>query len=360
MKSVMPSVLVLCKTLRKGGAEKQAMIAAKLLSRQGMPVTIIIWDGTEMDEANLKYLENQHIISVGLRGSLFRKLTDFRNYIIQHHITLILSYLTLANFLGAISSLLDHNLKTVGGIRSEKLPVLKFLVERYVHNNINTCTVFNSHAARNGFIRRGFDPGKAFVIHNAAMIQPYSELPHDTNEISLISVSRFVKSKDFSTALKSFRYLVDKFPGVKIRFLIVGYGKCEGYIRGLIRKFDLDLRVDLIIDPPNIRELLARSDIYLSTSLVEGLSNSIMEAMAAGLPVVATDVGDNRYLIEESKNGYIVPCGDPEIIAQKLEPLIFSDELRKKFGEYSYFKIRTEFTEEQMLAKYMTLIEGLA
>src|SRR5690606_11225345 len=128
---------------------------------------------------------------------------------------LILSYLTLANFLGAISSLLDHNLKTVGGIRSEKLPVLKFLVERYVHNNINTCTVFNSHAARNGFIRRGFDPGKAFVIHNAAMIQPYSELPHDTNEISLISVSRFVKSKDFSTALKSFRYLVDKFPGVK-------------------------------------------------------------------------------------------------------------------------------------------------
>jgi len=359
MSTVIPSVLVLCKTLRKGGAEKQAMIAAKLLSRQGMPVTIIIWNGTKMDPANLRYLEDQHIICIGLQGNLYRKFTDFRNYIIQHRITLILSYLTLANFLGAVASLCKHSLIIIGGIRSEKLPFLKFLVERYVHNHVNNCTVFNSYAAMEGFVRRGFDPDKSFVIHNAAITHPYNEMPHDGNEIRLISVSRFVKSKDFSTALKSFGYLVDKYPEKKIRFLIVGYGKCESYIRGLIRKYDLETRAELIIDPPNISELLTHSDIYLSTSLIEGLSNSIMEAMAAGLPVVATDVGDNRYLIEDSKNGYIVPCGNPEVIARKLEQLVLSEDIRNKFGEYSHYKINAEFNEDKMLTKYITLIEGL-
>lgn len=359
MKTVKSSVLVLCKTLRKGGAEKQAMIAAKLLSRQDIPVTIIIWNGNEMDTANLKYLEDQHIICIGLHGSLCKKLVDYRKYIIQHGITLIFSYLTLANSLSALVRLCRKEIITVGGIRSEKLPFIKFLVERYVHNRINDCTVFNSFAAKEGFVRRGFKTGKAFVIHNAVMTQPHAELFHNTNEIKLISVSRFVKSKDFSTALESFRFLVDKYPEQKIRFLIVGYGKCERYIRGLIREHGLGTRVDLLLDPPNIKELLTSSDIYLSTSLVEGLSNSIMEAMAAGLPVVATDVGDNRHLIEDSKNGYIVPCRKPEVIARKLEQLILSDEIRKKFGEYSHYKICAEFTEEQMLGKYMELIEVL-
>lgn len=358
METAKPVLLVLCKTLRKGGAEKQAMIAAKLLSREGFSVTIIIWNGAKMDEDNLKYLEGQRINCIGLQGSLYRKIIDFRKYVIQLGITIILSYLTLANLIGAIAGRYKKSLITVGGIRSERLPFIKFLVERYVHNRFNDCTVFNSYAAMDGFVHRGFNPAKAFVIHNAAMIQTYTEIPHD-NAIRIITVSRFVKSKDFTTALKSFRALVVKYPDRMIRFLIIGYGKYEKQIRRLVSDYDLETRVDMLIDPPDLRDLLARSDIYLSTSLVEGLSNSIMEAMAAGLPVVATNVGDNRYLIEDSQNGYIVPCKSSDIITQRLEQLILSEDLRKRFGDNSQLKISAEFTEEIMLDNYKKLIEAL-
>lgn len=359
MKTGIPSVLILCKTLKKGGAEKQAMITAKLLSRQGLSVTIIIWNGSRMDTANLKYLEDQHIGCIGLRGSLFRKLVDFLRHIRHQNVTVILSYLTLANFIAALTRMFMNNLVTVGGIRSEKLPYWKFLAERFVHNRINDCTVFNSHAAKEGFERRGFNSEKSVVIHNAVTVQPSNNGLRNDDEINVISVSRFIKSKDFSTALKSFSSLVAKYPKIRMKFLIVGYGKCEKSIRMLVKEFKLESHVQLIIDPPNVRELLAQSHIYLSTSLVEGLSNSIMEAMAAGLPVVATDVGDNSYLIEDSKNGYIVPCRNADIIAQNLEELILSVKIRNEYGEYGYSKIRNEFTEEQMLGKYMDLFEKL-
>jgi glycosyltransferase involved in cell wall biosynthesis len=355
----MPSILIFCKTLVKGGAEKQAMITAKLLAQQGMSVSILIWDGSSMDKANLQFLENQQISCVGLRGSLFNKFADFINHLRQQNVTLILSYLSLANFLGALAGTCNKNIITVGGIRSERLPYFKFIIERFVHNRLNNRTIFNSYAARDHFERRGFNSGKSVVIHNAVTTNRNSNVVRNDDEIALISVSRFIESKDYPTALKAFRYLVDKYPEKKIKFLIVGYGKCETSIRLLIKKYGLESNVQMIIDPPNINELLACSDIYLSTSLVEGLSNSIMEAMAAGLPVVATDVGDNKFLIEDSKNGYIVPCRNSDVIARKLEHLILFNDIRKRFGEYSYWKICNEFTEKHMLKKYMEFIDEL-
>ncbi len=358
MKSGGDSILVLCKTLRKGGAEKQAMITAKLLSQHGYPVHIIIWHSNMIDQDNLNYLENQQISCEGLQGSIIYKLRRFRDHIKQNNITVILAYLTLANMVGAFAALCKHQLKTIGGVRSEKLPYVKFLVERVVHNRINSCTVFNSHAAKRGFVKRGFSPSKAVVIHNAIAVRPVIRSTRD-EWLTIITVARFIKSKDFPTALKAFRQLADKLPSMKLKFMIVGYGKYEVSIRALIKKYRLTDSVKMVIDPPNVKELLARADIYLSTSLVEGLSNSIMEAMAVGLPVVATDVGDNRYLIEESKNGYIVPCSDVTAIAQKLEQLACSKETRKRFGEYSLDKISSGFTEEVMIDRYIKLIEEL-
>ena len=84
----------------------------------------------------------------------------------------------------------------------------------------------------------------------------------------------------------------------------------ENEIRLLVRQLKLNTEVENLINPPNIPDILNACDIYLSTSLYEGLSNSIMESMVAGLPVVATNVGDNQYLIKDDYNGFLVPCRD--------------------------------------------------
>ena len=84
-----------------------------------------------------------------------------------------------------------------------------------------------------------------------------------------------------------------------------------------------------------------------------------MEAMAVGLPVVATDVGDNKYLVREGLNGYLVPCKDIEQIAGKIQHLLESENERKEFGENSYNFIRENFTQEKLLNSYMELFSKI-
>ncbi len=126
-------------------------------------------------------------------------------------------------------------------------------------------------------------------------------------------------------------------------------------IRSLINQLNLQKEVDILINPPNIPEILRSCDIYLSTSLFEGLSNSIMEAMSAGLPVIATNVGDNTYLVENSLNGFIVPCRDIKLIVEKLEYLINNEDARTEFGNNSRIKVENEFSEEKLLENYLSL-----
>ncbi len=112
----------------------------------------------------------------------------------------------------------------------------------------------------------------------------------------------------------------------------------------------------MIINPSNISNILADCDIYLSTSLFEGLSNSIMEAMVAGLPIVATDVGDNKYLVKDGFNGFLVPCKDVNGIVEKLELLSESADMRDNFGNNSRILIKNKFSQGKLLENYLNLL----
>ena len=168
-----------------------------------------------------------------------------------------------------------------------------------------------------------------------------------------------MKPKDFRTALYSFKQVTERNNDKKLKYCIVGYGPLEDKIRALIRYLNLQNEVDILINPPNIPDLLKTCDIYLSTSLFEGLSNSIMEAMSAGLPVIATNVGDNSYLIKDSFNGFIVPCRDVSLIVEKLEYLINFENVRKEYGNNSRFKIGSEFSEEKLLENYFSIFSKM-
>jgi glycosyltransferase involved in cell wall biosynthesis len=139
----------------------------------------------------------------------------------------------------------------------------------------------------------------------------------------------------------------------------VGYGPLEDEIRALINKLNLQNEVDILINPPNITEILKSCDIYLCTSLFEGLSNSIMKAMSAGMPIIGTDVGDNRYLIEDGYSGYIVPCKDVDLIVDKLHYLINFEDIRKELGNNSQIKIGKEFSERELLEHYYELFSSM-
>jgi N,N'-diacetylbacillosaminyl-diphospho-undecaprenol alpha-1,3-N-acetylgalactosaminyltransferase len=84
-----------------------------------------------------------------------------------------------------------------------------------------------------------------------------------------------------------------------------------------------------------------------------------MEAMSAGLPVIGTDVGDNRYLIEDGYNGFIVPCMDVQVITDRILYLLNNEEIRKEYGTNSREKIEKEFSETELMKHYYELFTRL-
>mgnify|MGYP001166164087 FL=1 len=355
----MKPIIIFCKTLAIGGAEKQALVLAKLLSEKGEDVLLVNWCGDIIDPRNSKYINDNSIHYVGLRGNALRKFREFLKLTGSPGSAVILSYLTLANLISGLTKLFNRNIISIGGIRTEKLPFYKFFFEKLAHNYLNDATVFNNYSAKDKFERRGFNSGKIFVIHNTIRVYQNGERESRQKEKIIISVSRFVKPKDFTTALYSIKEVVEAGRGENLRYYIVGYGPLEAYIRSLIVLLDLKNHVEILIKPGNIPQILNNSDIYLSTSLFEGLSNSIMEAMSAGLPVIGTDVGDNRYLIEDGYNGFIVPCMDVQVITDRILFLLNNEEIRKEYGINSREKIEKEFSETELLKHYYELFATL-
>ena len=97
----------------------------------------------------------------------------------------------------------------------------------------------------------------------------------------------------------------------------IGFGKLEQEIRRWVKEEGITDITNILINPDDISGYLSKADIYLSTSLFEGTSNSIMEGMNADLPIIATNVGDNAYLVEEGKNGHLTEKKDIDALIEE-------------------------------------------
>jgi len=356
---MMMNIGIFCKTLLKGGTEKQALILSKLLAEQKYNVTLIIWSD-KIDQENMSFIESNSLNFMCLEGNCLNKFYRFIRILRDRNITLVLSYLTLPNVISGLSRIFIRDIKRIGGIRNERLPYYKFIFERWIHNFFNDATVFNNYSAKDKFIQKGFRAEKIYVIQNAiSPIKVNGSARRENSEIRIVTVSRFVKQKDFRTALYSFNELVHKNTDKRFSYYLIGYGKGERKIRAITSALKLEDKIKLLINPSRIKDILMECDIYLSTSVFEGFSNSIMEAMAAGLPVIATDVGDNKYLVKDGFNGYLTPCKDVKMIADKLSILARSEHLRTDFGIRSRTLIESKFSQGNLLNEYLNLFSKL-
>jgi glycosyltransferase involved in cell wall biosynthesis len=174
--------------------------------------------------------------------------------------------------------------------------------------------------------------------------------------VKVITVGRFVAQKDYTTALLCAAELKKK--NMQFEYHIVGWGELEGQIRDKVKELALDDVVTIHINPPRIPELLVQSDIYLSTSLFEGTSNAIMEAMDASLPIVATNVGDNNRLVVEQQNGYLHQVGDVPGITESLVTLIKDRGLRNTMGISSNTLLKSNYSVGTFKEKYLEIIRN--
>lgn len=163
-------------------------------------------------------------------------------------------------------------------------------------------------------------------------------------------VARFAAPKDHSTLLHAVA-AVSESPW---RLRLVGDGPLLTDAVSLASSLGITDRVDFLGARTDVAQLLASSDIFVLASRFEGLPISILEAMRAGLPVVASNVGGVPELVTD-KSGILVPASDPDSLATAIRQLVASHELRIRLGRNGRIKFKKDFRVEGMMEKIINV-----
>jgi glycosyltransferase involved in cell wall biosynthesis len=178
---------------------------------------------------------------------------------------------------------------------------------------------------------------------------------------TLIAIGRLAAAKDYFNLLQAFRLLGKKLiaRGKLIPQLwIVGEGELRQEIEREIREYELGEFVRLLGLRNDIPDLLEKADIYVMASEWEGLSIALIEALAAGLPIVATDAGSNDEVVVSEESGLIVPKKDPVALAKGILRLMEDYDLRSRFSQNARERAK-EFSIERCAEKHIAMYEDV-
>jgi glycosyltransferase involved in cell wall biosynthesis len=197
------------------------------------------------------------------------------------------------------------------------------------------------HVIRNGVDLGRFDNSTRAASRAALGLRP--------DELVLGTVGRLVPVKDQATMLRAFAIL--KAAGLAFTALIAGTGPLREQLESLAAILKLD-NVRFLGNRDDVPQVLAAMDIFVLSSESEGLSNTIQEAMATGLAVVATHVGGADELVDHERTGLLVPPHDPQKIAEAIGLLVRNAAWRQNLATAAAEKARREFGIDRMLQEY--------
>jgi len=355
------NIVLLINTLKSGGAEKQCALLAKHFTTE-FNVLIIVYYGNQVDQKITSIYEKSNVRVLFLNGAHLKRIILLYQYFRNNSNSVFISYLFTTNLLNALIGWVTGTRVRIGGIRSARLPSFKRIIQRILHNLFLDYTIVNSSKGLEYCTEHGFDAKKLKLITNAIEIKQAPKKNYEDyriiNEFKIITVARFVPSKDFKTALTAVKYVLEskELSGIPIHYYIVGYGELEQQIRAWIKEFSLSAFVSIIINPQNVGDYLSNANVYLSSSIFEGTSNSILEAMEYSLPFVATDAGDTKELVIENVNGIIMNVGDSLGLSGALEKIILNQELRYLYGTNSYEVLRKKYSIDNFISNYKSIL----
>jgi len=171
------------------------------------------------------------------------------------------------------------------------------------------------------------------------------------------TVGRLHPQKGFASLLAAVARVRERLPA--IRLLLVGDGALRRDLVARAEALGLAEVVTFAGSRGDVPEILAALDLFVLPSLWEGLPNAVLEAMAAGLPVVATAAGGTPELVVDGETGLLVPPGDVTALAEAIERLLRDAGLRRKMGEAGRKRVEGHFTIEQTVAQTVALYETL-
>jgi len=197
-----------------------------------------------------------------------------------------------------------------------------------------------------------FKKSRVAVVHNGISLPKMGNNHHDAAECVIGSAGRFVPVKNYPFMLEIARRCKNE---PKINFKLAGDGPDRAKLETLIKAHGLEATFTLCGHLPAMSGFYTSIDIFINTSLHEGIPMSILEAMAHGIPVIAPKVGGIPEILDDGKDGYLLPAGNAGLFAEKCILLCHDVELRKKLGASARNKIESLFSVKTCAEKYKAM-----
>lgn len=185
-----------------------------------------------------------------------------------------------------------------------------------------------------------------------------NEISAPNDAFILLSVGELNSNKNHEVVIKALSDLLKQIPDANIYYCICGIGEHESYLNNLIDKLNLQSRVKLLGYRSDIPAVNRNADVFILPSLREGLGVAIIEAMVCKLPILATNIGGTRDLVDEGKGGYLFDPKSPKMITQLILKMYKSSQKRKDFGEYNSHRV-DEFSIQNVEKKMKIIYEDV-
>lgn len=201
--------------------------------------------------------------------------------------------------------------------------------------------------------RGSFDSRKVMRIWNGVDLTRFNHRRVNHDRPVAITVARLSPEKDIATMLRATAIVVKHQP--LFRLVIVGDGPERANLQRLAERLGIDDSVEFLGERNDVPELLSQAAFFVCSSLTEGVSLTLLEAMATELPVVATSVGGNPEVVIDGETGLLVPPSDPELLAESMFSLLVTPGSWNAFGDAGRARVEEHFCIRSMVEQYESL-----
>lgn len=367
MNSSKKKILIFIGSLDTGGTEKQLLNQLRHL-REHFNFTIVTLykKGNLFNEFKKEGID---LIDLTIQGNVKRILKLFilikKIFITFKKLNpdLVHYYLPHSYYLGGFLSFLFPSKKFVMSRRSlnyyQKNYFLSNFFEKFILHKRMALIFANSMAVRDQLINdEGVKKSKCKLIYNGIMISKKKKELKKSKEIKILCLANFIEYKNHKLIISACSKFSKKFNFI-VNFVGTGSHKLINELKLQAKMANIDDKIVFCGQVKDPSKFLLESDIGVLVSNEEGFSNSILEYMAFGLPVIATKVGGNSESVKNNFNGFLIDKNNYEELSSKLTLLMQNKNMRKIMGRKGFEKVKEDFNIQKSVEAYRVAYQDI-
>lgn len=355
----MKKIIFVTVSMGGGGVERIISILANYFVNHNFDVTIMMLVGNTVSyelDSRIKIL-SIGAASGGRLGTRVKRVLSMRNVFKKERESTIIAMTSVASIFSLIAAIGLRNTIIISERNHPDIlngkPYTKGMrfIRDLLYGMADVC-VLQTYDAKHYFKKKIAD--KSVVIPNPIPNDIESPYEGDREKV-VVTAGRLVPVKNHPMLLKAFAEFHREHRDYTLK--IYGSGELEDVLKKMTTDLSIEPHVSFIPFTNQLHQEIRKSQMYISTSNSEGISNSILEAMALGIPTIATDcpIGGTKMCITSGENGILIPVGNVEQLVESMSKVADNRDYAKKLSQNAT-KVRETFSQDKIVSEWMKLI----